>query len=148
MVSMMHRGVWSRFGALLLAVASVVVLLGSFVSVQAQQADPGSAALAEMLKSLTGPGGKAGPLGAGAGSGDIDQQVRALTGSPQLTQEVYNLAAQVLGEVLQSTGGDMSKLFDLLARAQSDPSAFVATLSPETRDRLKELSDRIAAGQR
>jgi len=132
--------------ALLVAVAFVTLAIPG--PLLAQQVDPGSAALAEMLKSLTGPGGKGGPLGAGTGSGDIDQQVHALTGSPELTQEVYNLAAQVLGELLQSSGGDMNKLFDTLARAQSDPSAFVATLSPQTRDRLKDLSDRIAAGKR
>ena len=131
-----------------LRVAVALVALAFPAPLHAQQGDAGSAALAEMLKSLTGPGGKGGPLGAGAGSGDIDQQVRALTGSPELTQELYNLAAQVLGELLQSSGGDMNKLFDTLSRAQSDPGAFAATLSPEMRNRLKDLSDRIAAGRR
>ena len=124
-----------------LLVALVSVTLGFLTPVHAQQADPGAAALTEMLKALGSPSG-------GAGSSEVDQQVRALTGSPQLTQEVYNLAAQVLAELVQSSGGDMSKLFDTLDRAKSDPSAFVATLSPQTRDRLKELSDKIAATRR
>ncbi|HXJ82800.1 MAG TPA: hypothetical protein VMS64_29445 [Candidatus Methylomirabilis sp.] len=97
---------------------------------------------------MTDSSGKAAPLGGGTGSDEIDQQVRALTGSPQLTQEVYNLAAQVLAELVQSTGGDTGKLFDALDRAKSDPEAFVATLSPQTRDRLKELSDKITATRR
>jgi hypothetical protein len=131
-----------------LLVAVAFVTLAIHAPLEAQQADTGAAALAVMLKSLKVPGGKAGLLGAGTGSGEIEQQVRALTASPELTQELFNVASQVLGELLQSTGGDMNKLFDLLARAQSDPSAFVARLSPQTQDRLKDLSDRIAAGKR
>ena len=142
----MNARIWISPRTLLVAVALVTLVIHA--PVKAQQGDAGSAALAEMLKSLNGPGGKGGPLGAGAGSGDIDQQVRALTGSPELTQELYNVAAQVLGELLQSTGGDMSKLFDVIARAQSDPGAFAATLSPQTRELLRNLSDRIAAGRR
>jgi len=42
----------------------------------------------------------------------------------------------------------MNKLFDVIARAQSDPGSFAATLSPQTRERLKSLSDRIAASRR
>ena len=146
MNDIMDWRMWMPSRTLLVAVAFVTLAIHA--PLQAQQVDPGSAALTEMLKSLTAPGGKGGPLGAGTGSGDIDQQVRALTGSPELTQEVYNLAAQVLGELLQSSGGDMNKLFDTLARAQSDPGTFAATLSPQTRERLKDLSDRIAAGKR
>ena len=85
---------------------------------------------------------------AGAGSSELDQQVRALTGSPQLTQEVYGLAGEILAELMQSSGGDMNKLFDTLERAKTDPSGFVAGLSPETRDRLRELSEKIAAARR
>ena len=137
---------WIASGALLVAVAFVTLAIHA--PLQAQQADTGSAALAELLKSLTVPGGKAGSLGAGTGSGQIDQQVLPLTGSPELTQELFILASQVLGELLESTGGDMNKLFEVLARAQSDPSAFVARLSPQTQDRLKDLSERIAAARR
>jgi hypothetical protein len=146
MNDIMDWRMWCPSRTLLVAVAFVTLAIHA--PLEAQQADTGSAALAEMLKSLTVPGGKAGPLGAGTGSGDIDQQVRALTGSPELTQELFNLASQVLGELLQGTGGDMNKLFDVLTRAQSDPSAFVARLSPQTQDRLKDLSERLAAGRR
>ena len=146
MNSTMNSRMWLPSRTLFVAIAFVTLAIHA--PLQAQQADPGSAALAEMLKSLTGPGAKGALLGAGTGSGDIDQQVRALTGSPELTQELYNLAAQVLGELVQSSGGDMNKLFDTLSHAQSDPDAFAATLSPQTRDRLTDLSDRIAAGRR
>jgi hypothetical protein len=132
------------FRTLLVALASVT--LGFLTPVHAQGPDPG-AALADMLKALADQSGKAAPPGPG-GSAEIDQQVRALTGSPELTQEVYNLAAQVLADLVQSTGGDMGKVFEALDRAKSDPGAFVATLSPQTRDRLKELSDKIAATRR
>jgi hypothetical protein len=146
MKDIMDWRIWIPPRTLFVAVAFAT--LAVHVPLEAQQADTGAAALAEMLKALKVPGGKAGPLGAGTGSGDIEQQMRALTGSPELTQELFNVASQVLGELLQSTGGDMNKLFDVLLRAQSDPSAFAATLSPETRERLKDLSSRFPAAQR
>ena len=147
MVDIMDRSPWIPFRVLLAAFAFVVP--GFLTWAHAQEPDPvAGAALAETLKALTDPSGKAAALGDGTGSSEIDQQVRALTGSPQLAQEVYNLAAQVLVELVQSAGGDMGKLFDTLERAKSDPAAFVATLSPQTRDRLKELSDKIAASRR
>ena len=49
---------WIASGALLVAVAFVTLAIHA--PLQAQQADTGSAALAELLKSLTVPGGKAG----------------------------------------------------------------------------------------
>jgi hypothetical protein len=130
-----------------LFVVLTFLTLGVLAPAYAQQGDPGSAALAEMLKALTTPSAKGAPLG-GAGSSELDQQVRGLTGSPQLTQEVYSLAGQILAELMQSSGGDMNKLFDTLERAKTDPTGFVAALSPETRDRLRELSDKLAAARR
>ena len=77
-----------------------------------------------------------------------DRQVRSIAGSPQLTQEVYALAAQVLADLVQSTGGDVGKLSEALERAQSDPGGFAATLSPQTLQQLRDLSDKIAGANR
>ncbi len=143
----MTRHRMSGFAKALFAVVTFLTL-GVLAPAHAQQGDPGSAALADMLKALTTPTAKGAPPLGGAGSSELDQQVRALTGSPQLTQEVYNLAGQILGELMQSSGGDMNKLFDTLERAKTDPSGFVDALSPETRDRLRELSEKIAAARR
>ena len=130
-----------------LLVAVVSLTLGVLAPAHAQQGDPGAAALADMLKALTAPGVKGAP-GGGVGSSEVDQQVRALTGSPELTQEVYSLAGEILTELMQSSGGNMNKLFETLERAKSDPAGFVDALSPQTRDRLRELSDKIAASRR
>src|SRR5262245_6558306 len=142
MDGMMHYHMTVLSRVLLVAWASLT--FGLCAPVFAQQADPGSAALADMLKALTVvPGGQN-----AACTGGIDQQVNALTGSPQLTQELYGLAAQIMTELMQSSGGDMNKVLDTLTRAKTDPSGFVNALSPETRDKLKELSEKIAASRR
>ena len=134
--------------AALVALVSVV-LLGTVTPIHAQGLDPASAAaLAETLKALANPNGGSQPLGNDSAAAEIDRQVKSIAGSPQLTQEVYSLAVQVLADLVQSTGGDVRKLSDALDRAQSDPGGFAATLSPPTLQQVRELSDKIAGAKR
>ena len=134
--------------ATLVALVSLV-LLGTVTPIHAQGLDPASsAALAETLKALANPNGSSLPLGNDAAATESDRQIRSIAGSPQLTQEVYGLAARVLAELVQSTGGDVGKLSEALERAQSDPGGFAATLSPQTLQQLRDLSDKIAGANR
>ena len=148
MVDTMGRKTRTLPKAALVALVSVV-LLGTVTPIHAQGLDPASAAaLAETLKALANPNGGSLPLGTDAAAAEIDRQVKSIAGSPQLTQEVYNLAARVLAELVQSTGGDVRKLSDALERARSDPEGFAATLSPPTLQQLRELSDKIGGAKR
>jgi hypothetical protein len=69
----------------------------------------------------------------------------ALADSPDLNQELYELAAQIFSEIAEATGGDESKMDEMVARGKSDPAAFAASLSPATRARLRALAEKIAA---
>ena len=73
----------------------------------------------------------------------IDQQIRSLTGSEALTQEFYALALDVFSELTQAAGGDITKMSEMLDRGKSDPAGLVAMLSPQTQERLRQLSIKI-----
>jgi hypothetical protein len=134
----------ARFVALIL-----LVHLGMVTQVTAQTiASSPDDSLAAALKILTEPTGRSLSAAGDPAAAEIDRQVQALTGSPQLAQEVYALAAQVFADLLKSTGGDMGKLTETLERARTDPAGFAAGLSPQTLQRLSELSEKIAAAKR
>ena len=81
--------------------------------------------------------------------GALGRQVRALTGgSDALTQEFFALAADVLQELTQATGGDPAALAQTLDGARSDPGTFAAMLSPRTQERLRRLSVAISDQRR
>jgi hypothetical protein len=132
-----------------LVVFLLLVLLGTATGIRAQTLDPSTAdSLATALKVLTDPAGRGALIGGSPAAAEIDRQTQALAGSPELTQEVYALAGQVLADLMKSTGGDLGKVMETLGRAQNDPAAFAAGLSPETLQKLSELSAKIAATKR
>ena len=111
----------------------------------AQALDPDSAmALAATLKMLLDPAMRSAAVAGNPQASQIDQQVRALTGSEALTQEFYALAADVLSELTRGAGGDPGKMTEALARASAEPSALATTLSPQTLERLRQLATKIS----
>jgi hypothetical protein len=130
--------------ALMLLVQFAIVTEAPAQTIDPLSADP----LAAALKILTEPTGKSLSTSGDPAAAAIDQQVHALAGSPQLAQEVYALAAQVFADLLKSSGGDMGKLIETLERARTDPAGFAAGLSPQTLQRLSELSAKIDAARR
>lgn len=78
------------------------------------------------------------------GAAEIDRQVQSIAGSSQLAQEIYGIAAAVFADLARSSGGDAARMSDTLERAKSDPAGFAARLSPETLQRLRELSTKIS----
>jgi len=133
----------------LLAVAIVLMAhLGAATPAPAQAMDPTSAdSLAAALKVLTDPAGRGALIGSNPSAAEVDRQVQALTGSPELTEEVYALAGQVFADLMKSAGDDMGKLADSLSRARTDPAGFAAELSPETLQRLVALAAKISAAR-
>ena len=129
----------------------LMFLLHLFTVTQAPAQTPDSPSadsLGAALKILTNPTGKGLSPGSDPAAAEIDRQVQALTGSPELAQEVYALAAQVFADLLKSNGGDMGKVMEALGRARTDPAGFANGLSPQTLQRLGELSAKIAAAKR
>jgi hypothetical protein len=133
-----------------LVACMLLALLGAVTQAPAQTSDssaPSADSLATALKILTDPAGR-GALAANPTAAEIDRQVQALAGSPELAREVYALAGQILADLMKTTGGDIGKLMDTLERARTDPGGLAAGLSPQTLQQLSELSAKIEAAKR
>jgi hypothetical protein len=125
-----------------LAVALLVILLAGPAA--AQTLDPASQdALNQTLRMLLDPQARAGELAKSPQGTAADQQIRALTGSDARTQELYEVAGEVLKDLAQSTGGDPQKMLLALDRARTDPAGFAAMLSPATQERLRNLAVKL-----
>jgi hypothetical protein len=129
-------------GRLAAALALVLVLAAPLA---AQGLDPASTeALAAAMKVLLDPAQRAGAITGNPQAGAADQQIRALTRSDALTQELYALAAQIFSELAAGSGGDVAKMSQTLEQARTNPAAFAAGLSPQTLERLRQLSTKIS----
>lgn len=71
---------------------------------------------------------------------DVHNYVKGISGNPQQTQEIYDLAAEVLGNMKGLNPEQMQKL---LEAAKNDPSQFADSWTPEQKEKLKKLSNRL-----
>lgn len=132
-----------------IAALALVLTLTPAASLDAQSLDPAaSEALAATLRMLLDPAQRSTAIAGNPQAGPIDQHIRSLTGSDMLTQELYALAADVLQELAQASGGDATKMAQTLERGRTDPAAFAALLSPQTLERLRQLSTQISDQRR
>ena len=114
-----------------------------------QGLDPASAeALSATLRMLADAPSRGEAILGTPGAAEIDRQVQSLAGSSQLAQEMYEIAAAVFADLARSSGGDAARMSDALEQARSDPAGFAARLSPETLQRLRELSTKISDAKR
>lgn len=114
-----------------LKAASVVgVLLFACAAGAADLDDASASALAQTLRGLS--------AGSAVGAPAVDPRLGSLGGS----QELYDVAAQVLTELAERCGGDPDKMTEAVTRGKDDPEGFLATLSPALRARIKALADK------
>lgn len=130
-----------------LAVA-VVVLLG-FAGSAAWAEDGLDAhtelALRQTQELLRNPGKRDESVQRDAKAKEADAKVREVAGSAANTEAMYALAAEVLESMVRESGGDATKLQELLQSAQSNPEAFYKALTPEQRARVKQIAEQIPA---
>jgi hypothetical protein len=129
------------------AVALALTLLSGTWSLSAAQAlDPAAEqALAAVLRMLSDPALRSGAIAGNPQAGAADAQIQSLThGSPELTRQVYELAAQIFEDLTRGTGGDAPAMSQALSRAQSDPAGLAALLSARTVERLRALATTIS----
>jgi hypothetical protein len=126
-------------------IVGAIFVLGSAAAVRAQGLDPASAAaLAATLRMLADPDARGQVIGSTPGAADIDRNVLRIAGSAQLAQEMYAVAAAVFADLARSANGNTAQMFEALERARLDPHSFIARLSPDTLQQLRELSSKIA----
>ena len=71
--------------------------------------------------------------------------MKNLAGTPANEQEIYNLAADILGNSKGGTDQDMQKM---LERAKANPEEFARSLTPEQRKKLEDIAKRIPAAHK
>ena len=129
----------------LVAPATLALLLTHALPLGAQSLDPAaSEAPASTLKTLMNPSRRSPAIAGSPEATTIDQQVRSLTGSEAMTEEFYALALDVFSDLTQATGGDITKMSQMLERGKSDPAGLVAMLSLQTQERLRQFSVKIS----
>ena len=132
-----------------IALVALAVVLAGPGPLRAQALDPASQeALSATLKMLTEPSLRSPEIAKNQQATAIDKQVQSMLGSEQLREEFYALAAQIFQELTSNSGGDVAKMNEALERAKADPAAFAAMLSPQTLQRLRELSIKISDQRR
>ena len=132
-------------GAGLLAALS----FGSIPPASAQSLDgPSAEALAAVLRTLHDPVARGQALAANPDAAALDQRVRALTGSTDLVDEFYVLAGLVFTDLVQGSGGDLTRMRQSLADGERDPVSFAAFLSPPTLQYLHDLAGRVGDRKR
>ena len=128
---------------------SLAAILAAAAPLGAQELDPASAeALSATLQILTDPALRSPEIAKNPQVSTIDKQVQALMASEQLREEFYALSAQIFEELTRNSGGDVGKMSEALDRAKNDPAGFAAMLSPQTLQRLRELSIKISDQRR
>lgn len=128
---------------------ALAVLLAAPGPLRAQALDPASQeALSATLKMLMDPALRSPEIAKNQEATAIDKQVQSMVGSERLRQEFYALAAQIFQELTSNSGGDVAKMNEALERAKADPAAFAAMLSPQTLQRLTELSIKLSDQRR
>ena len=124
---------------------SLAAILAAAAPLGAQGLDPASEeALSATLRMLTDPALRNPEIAKNPQAAAIDKQVQALMASEQLRQEFYALSTQIFDELTRNSGGDVGKMSEALNRAKNDPAGFAAMLSPQTLQRLRELSIKIS----
>lgn len=73
-----------------------------------------------------------------------DKQLQRVTGNPANTQKAYEISADIMETMVQQTGGDASKMQQMLEQAQKDPEGFYNKLTPEQRKQIQELAGKIS----
>ncbi len=88
-----------------------------------------------------------GTLRQGARTQPLDGPLGAIDDSPEMRQELNDLAAAVFSDLAARYDGDPDAMAAALARGKSDPAAFADSLSPATRAKLEKLSRRLDDGR-
>ncbi|NBX69633.1 MAG: hypothetical protein EBR01_11800 [Proteobacteria bacterium] len=102
-------------------------------------------ALKEVMNQLTNPSARMEQLKNDKRAQDSDKAVKELGG--EYSEEIYQLAAQIMENLVREAQGDPDKMMKILEKAQQNPSAFADTFSEEQKRKLKELGKKIEKRQ-
>lgn len=73
----------------------------------------------------------------------VHKQVESIGGSPENTEAIYKLSADILAEIAKEAQGDPAKMNEILKKLKNDPISLEKKLSPKEREKLRDLSHQI-----
>jgi hypothetical protein len=127
-------------------VAALAVACVSAAPAAAQALDSASTtALNATLRLLQDPAQRDAVIAGNPQAAAADRRIQAMLATPELRDEFFSLAAAIFAEMVQRSAGDASKMGQALAAGQADPAGFVASLSPQTAERLRAFASRVSA---
>ncbi|MES2857023.1 MAG: hypothetical protein V4692_14235 [Bdellovibrionota bacterium] len=119
------------------------VLVGAIVGFGAPalaELDAGSSeALVETQTLLTSPEALKAETAKNPKAKQVDDNVKFLMGNEAQAAEVYKLAAEIFGTMVQKSNGDPEQLQKLIMEAQKNPAAFGQSFTPEQKAQIKSL---------
>ena len=75
-----------------------------------------------------------------------DAYAKQIGGSPEKTEKIYQLSAQIFEKLVKKYGGDTEKIKAVIEKAQKDPAGFAKTeFTEEEMSALKELGRQLSA---
>lgn len=125
-------------------------LLYSFIAVFivsiSAQADPESdRAIEEVQKMMQQPDFKTKANKNSKEAGAVAEHVTNLSGGGANEQDIYKMAAEILGNMKGNSPEEIAKILD---EAKKNPEAFVRSWTPEQQEKLKQLSERMPAANK
>jgi hypothetical protein len=75
-----------------------------------------------------------------------DKQAAEIAGSEELKEQVYVLSAMIFESLVQQTDGDVDRMNEILQKAAANPGEFAATFTPEQREMLREIANKVGQG--
>lgn len=75
---------------------------------------------------------------------ELDSHIKAMTKNPATEQQIYELAAEVMGNMKDLTPEQMAKVVE---EAQKNPAAFANSFSASQKSKLHEIADRVPAAK-
>ena len=125
-----------------------VLLIALWMAQAAWSQDPGvdAAALNAAQKQLSDPAKRA-DAAQNAEAAAAMASLEKLAGNPQNSQQMYELAAQLMDTLTKASGGNPEKMMKMLEDGKNDPEAFGKLFTPEQRKKLSDIAKALETGK-
>lgn len=124
------------------ALAALLLLAATAFADKAPVAD--QAMIEAAQEGITNPAKRSKAIKKSAAAAKADATVQAI-GGPEAAQDIYQLAADVVSDLMKQTGGDPDKMQAILEQAQKDPEGFAKRFPASRRASLKKIADKVEA---
>ena len=143
-------GILKKFGQYLMqSLFTWAVMSLSFNVLAEELNEVDSQALANTMKMMQNPIAREGAIKEnGKEAKAADKMAKDLMGSDENVEDMYKVAAEIFRTVATENGGDLDKMVDMMRDAQANPQGFYQKLTPEQKEMIKNLGDKVKDQQK